>query len=194
MLGAGSPNLVIYGFILFCVMLILPTKRRETGTLVWEAIRGWCAFGSGHLASRRIKVCWRQWAGARVWQVGSRSGRRAREGARPTLHKAPGDPNGSQRAEQRGPRAWPVGPTWAWPEWVPGPTAQLAVPPRRSQTRRFCRGAPQSLLPSTFIAVSHSLKPKRLRTKFWKVQEKLFMHASGSPPSRDRQREQPAFL
>lgn len=67
MLGAGSPNLVIYGFILFCIMHILPTKRRETGTLVWEAIRGWCAFGSGHLASGYIKVCWtrRQWAGSR---------------------------------------------------------------------------------------------------------------------------------
>lgn len=48
-------------------MLILPTKGRATGTLVWEAIRGWCAFGSGCLASRYIKVCWtwRQWTGAR---------------------------------------------------------------------------------------------------------------------------------
>lgn len=54
-------------FSLFCVILILPTKERETGTLVWEAVKGWCTFGSGHLASRFIKVCWiwRQWAGAR---------------------------------------------------------------------------------------------------------------------------------
>lgn len=37
--------------------LILPTQGRETGTLVWEAIRGWRAFGSGHLASRHMEVC-----------------------------------------------------------------------------------------------------------------------------------------
>ena len=51
---------------LCCITLILPTKDRERGTLVWEA-RGWCVFGSGHLASRYIKVCWtwRQWPGTR---------------------------------------------------------------------------------------------------------------------------------
>lgn len=33
--------------------------------MVWEAVRGWCAFGSSPLASKFIKVCsiWRQWAG-----------------------------------------------------------------------------------------------------------------------------------
>lgn len=48
-------------------LLVLPTKGRQTGTLVWEAVRGWCAFGSGHLAPRYLGVCWtwKHWAGAR---------------------------------------------------------------------------------------------------------------------------------
>lgn len=48
-------------------LLVLPTKGRQTGTLVWEAVRGWCAFGSGHLAPRYLGVSWtwKHWAGAR---------------------------------------------------------------------------------------------------------------------------------
>lgn len=72
--------------LLFCTRLVLATKERETGTLVWEAITEWCAFGSGHLASRYTEVCWpwKQWAGPRK----QKSVRYCLSSSRGTVHGA----------------------------------------------------------------------------------------------------------